>query len=116
MEIEIKRIKEKELTIYEKYDACVKLFLCSVELLRKPMREELIHTEFCDQKDFPIIFFGGSDTEFKLPIKELEKRISTETIEKNAAFIKEKGDSWIQSIVQNIEEIEKSDADIIGLI
>ncbi|WP_053404271.1 NACHT domain-containing NTPase [Persicobacter sp. CCB-QB2] len=100
----------------DKYDIISKTFLVSVELLNKEVKEELIHKEFLKSDRPSIIILGNSVDKILFPKAEDIDEIDIKQVNRSARFIKERYKKWIESLNNQVQEQEKSDAAIIDII
>ncbi len=112
--------KTKTLTDQLTYEYYGKLLLPFYVLLKTPEIHLEIHNEVID-KEVRYIFFGGKKNEFKLPKKrnsdsKIFDQMNMELMKQKVQNFKKCGNRIISTFKLNIEESEKSDEEIIGLI
>jgi hypothetical protein len=95
-----------------------KLLLPFYILLKSSQHHKEIHNEIID-KEIKYIFYGINQKNIEMPKdlpKELRESINFELMKRKIKNFKDCGQKTINSLVQSINDSEKSDSEIIGLI
>ncbi len=96
------------------HDILAKVYLISTYLLQPALRLEAIHHDFCINYSLRMVSLTSDKYLTLDQMKDYDIRPSK--VMADFELLEKKGDMWIQGIKGNIEEQERSDSDIIGLI
>lgn len=111
-------LKKKRITNEVAYEFYGKLILPFYILLKSASEHSQMHAEYFDA-DIKYSFFGLRHNKYSIPKdlpEELKERMNFDLMKKKVKSFKECGAESIKRLVKSIEESEKSDSDIIGLI
>jgi hypothetical protein len=99
----------------EKYDIICKVFLISAHLIQSEQREEKIQKDFCNDHRPKVIIMINDKSKFSLPDKKFEE-VKKKDVDSSFEFLTKNSEIWIKDIQKNLDELEKSDSDIIEII
>ena len=110
-----KATKTKATDYNEKYDIICKVFLISAHLIQSEQREEKIQKDFCKDHRPKVIIMMNDKSKFSLPDKKFEE-VKKKDVDSSFEFLTKNSEIWIKDIQKNLDELEKSDSDIIEII